>query len=113
MPTIALCTDDRRLVAHVMVAGLASLADGPVVRACTILAVPTDAALLDEPLVAAIEPWLGEEQVAQVVARPERTTVIVNLSADDQLVLELDAAMTGRWSVGSAPGVRGVCRPAG
>jgi len=112
VPTIALHADDQRLVAFVMIAGTASFRDGPVVRDCVILAVPTDAALLDQPLMAAIEPWLNDERYAQIVCRDDRATVHITLGVEDRLILELDLEGIGRWRLDPDATAIGWCRPA-
>ena len=112
MPTIALHADDQRLIGFVLIAGTDSLTDGPVVRDCVILATPTDAALLDQPLVAAIEPWLNDERFAHVVARGDRITVHVTLGVEDKLVLDVDAVGTGRWRLDPDAAATGFCRMA-
>jgi hypothetical protein len=112
MPTIALHADDHRLVAFVLIAGGESIAAGPVVRDCVILAVPTDAALLDQPLMAAIEPWLNDERYAQIALREDRATIHIGLSMEDRLILEVDHAMIGSWRLDPGSAAAGECRPA-
>jgi len=112
VPTIALHADDHRLIGFVLIAGTDSLVDGPVVRDCVILATPTDAAMLDLPLVAAIEPWLNDERFANVVVHDEKITVHVRLAAEDELVLEVDAAGSGRWHLDPDKAAVGWCRMA-
>ena len=111
MPTIALHADDQRLIAFLMIAGGDSLQEGTVVRDCVILAVPTDAALLDQPLMAAIEPWLNDERSAQVVCDDHgRATVHVSLGVADRLVLDVDLAGSGRWRLDPDAAAVGWCR---
>jgi hypothetical protein len=110
VPTIALHADDQRLIGFILIAGTDSLVDGPVVRDCVILATPTDAVLLDEPLLVAIEPWLNDERFAHVVARGDRITVHVTLGVEDKLVLDVDLACTGRWHLDPAAAQSGYCR---
>jgi hypothetical protein len=110
VPTIALHADDDRLIAFLMVAGGDSLQDGPVVRDCVILAVPTDAALLDQPLMAAIEPWLNDERYAHVVCNDGRASVHVKLGVEDELVLVVDLAGSGRWRLDPDEAAIGWCR---
>ena len=112
MPTIALHADDDHLIGFVLIAGTDSLSDGPVVRDCVILATPTDAIMLDQPLVAAIEPWLNDERFASVVVVDGRITVYVKLAAEDRLVLEVDAAGSGRWRLDPDELSVGWCRMA-
>jgi len=112
VPTIALHADDQRLIAFILIAGTDSLVDGPVVRDCVILATPTDAALLDEPLLAAIEPWLNDERFAHVVARGDRIAIHVTLGVEDKLVLDVDLAGTGHWRLDPSTAGAGFCRMA-
>jgi hypothetical protein len=111
MPSIALLTDDGRLVAMVSIAGNAALDGGPPSRGCTILPVPTDAALLDEPLMAAIEPWLNDELGARVIARDRGGAIArIALGAEEILVVELDDDGRGAWRLDPGPSATGRCR---
>jgi hypothetical protein len=110
VPTLALYaapTDDR-IVAYLQIAG-GALAAGAVVRDCVILPAPTDAALLDQPFMAALEPFLTDDRSAQVVLHHDRATIHIGLSPSDTLVLDVDLAGTGRWRLGDA---HGACAPA-
>ena len=110
MPTFALHADDRHLIGFVLIAGTEALVDGPVVRDCVILTTPTDAVLVDQPLVAALEPWLNDERFAHVVCRDGRATIHVNLGPEDKLVLELDADGLGTWRLDPDGVSAGPCR---
>ena len=110
MPTFALHAGDERLIGFILIAGADALADGPVVRDCVILATPTDAIMLDEPLIAALEPWLNDERFAHVVCLDDRAMVHVNLGPEDRLVLELDASGIGTWRLHPDTAATGPCR---
>jgi hypothetical protein len=106
VPTLALyaAPADDRIVAYLQIGGGASLAAGAVVRDCVILPAPTDAALLDQPFMAALEPVLADDRSAQVVLHHDRATIHVALSPSDTLVVEVDLAGTGTWRLGDAYG---------
>jgi hypothetical protein len=112
VPTIALHAEDHRLVAYVLVAGRDTIAAGGVVRDCRILAVPTDASLLDQPLMAALEPWYDDERTAQVVRRAGTATLHIALSVEDRLVLDVDDDLSGRWRLDPDLLATGFCRAA-
>ena len=110
MPTLALyaAPADDRIVAFLQIAGM-SLAAGSVVRDCVILPAPTDAALLDQPFMAALEPFLTDDRSAQVVLHHGRATIHIALSPSDTLILEVDLGGVGTWRLGEATGG---CAPA-
>jgi hypothetical protein len=110
VPTIALHADDQRLIGFILIAGTDSLTDGPVVRDCVILATPTDAVMLDQPLLAAIEPWLNDERYAHVVAHGNRIVVHVTLGVEDKLILDVDPLGSGRWRLDPDASAVGWCR---
>jgi hypothetical protein len=111
MPSIALLTDDGRMVAMVSIAGTAALDAGPPVRGCVILPVPTDASLLDEPLMAALESCFNDDLTAKLIERDRGGTIAhVALGVDDRLVIEVDDDGRGTWRLDPDAVAIGRCR---